>query len=134
VSLATLRGGRNGSIARAVSADGSIIVGSCAGERGPEAVIWDDVRGVRRVRELLVQEFNLEEVVRGWKLRSATAISADGTVVAGDGVNPDGEPEAWIADIGQARLAVGPLPTIGGRIGRISLTPWRPAAFRGEGR
>jgi probable HAF family extracellular repeat protein len=134
VSLATLRAGKQGSIAHAVSSDGSIIVGSGLGENGPEAVIWDDVRGVRRVRELLVREFDLGEVLRGWKLRSATAVSADGSIVAGNGVNPDGEPEAWIADIGQARVAVAPLPMIGGPVGRISLSTRRPAAYPGEGR
>jgi hypothetical protein len=97
-------------------------------------VIWDEARGVRRVRELLVREFNLEETLRGWKLRSATAVSADGTIVAGNGVNPDGEPEAWIVDIRQARVAVGPLPMIGGPFGRISFVPRRLAAYPGEGR
>jgi probable HAF family extracellular repeat protein len=134
VSLATLRSGKKGSIAHAVSSDGSIIVGSCSGENGSEAVIWDNVRGVRRVRELLVREFDLGDVLPGWKLRSATAVSVDGTIVAGNGVNPDGEPEAWIADIGRGRVAAAPLPTIGSPVGRISLLPRRVAAYPGEGR
>jgi len=33
----------------------------------------------------------------GWQLRSANGVSADGTVIVGDGVDPLEEPQAWIA-------------------------------------
>jgi hypothetical protein len=33
----------------------------------------------------------------GWRLESANAVSADGTVIVGDGVNPLGRREGWIA-------------------------------------
>jgi hypothetical protein len=41
-------------------------------------------------------------VLRGWKLRSATAVADDGTVVVGFGLNPDGHQEAWIARLAAA--------------------------------
>lgn len=35
----------------------------------------------------------------GWTLESATGISADGTKIVGNGLNPEGIPEAWIVDL-----------------------------------
>ena len=37
----------------------------------------------------------------GWILEEASAVSADGRVIAGTGINPDGDTEAWIADVGE---------------------------------
>ena len=33
----------------------------------------------------------------GWQLFEATAVSADGTVIVGDGVDPLGQVQGWIA-------------------------------------
>ena len=33
----------------------------------------------------------------GWKLKRANAISADGRAIVGDGIDPDGKDQAWIA-------------------------------------
>src|SRR5262249_9339541 len=33
----------------------------------------------------------------GWRLTSANGVSADGTVIVGDGVDPLGNTQAWIA-------------------------------------
>lgn len=35
----------------------------------------------------------------GWTLGSASGISADGFTIAGTGKNPDGNAEAWIANL-----------------------------------
>jgi hypothetical protein len=35
----------------------------------------------------------------GWQLISATGISNDGLTIVGNGTNPDGMPEAWVARI-----------------------------------
>ena len=101
IGLGTLPGGSRNSRARGVSADGSVIVGQCYGEAGFEAFIWDATNGMRSVRQVLVSQFGLGANLRGWKLRAATAVSADGSVVVGYGMNPDGNQEAWIARLGK---------------------------------
>jgi hypothetical protein len=35
----------------------------------------------------------------GWELRGAYGVSADGDIIVGVGTNPDGNPEAWIANL-----------------------------------
>ena len=82
-----------------VSADGSVIVGvagSTATAAGPHAFVWDRQRGMRTVESVLTSAgIDLE----GWKLTSARAISADGLSIAGAGINPSGQAEAWLAVI-----------------------------------
>ena len=62
---------------------------------GRVAFIWDSVHGMRDLRDVLVSDFGLD--LTGWTLRSANDISADGTVIVGTGINPDGNPEAYRA-------------------------------------
>lgn len=78
-----------------VSADGSVIVGSGTtpeGIGGP--YIWDAVNGPRSLVALLISE---GVDLTGWRLLSATDVSADGRVIVGYGTNPNGQTEAWIA-------------------------------------
>lgn len=77
-----------------ISADGSMIVGT--GRGGEGALLWTADGGVLRIADLLADTYGLD--LSGWYLSSATAISADGTVIVGDGSGPHGE-EAWIAVI-----------------------------------
>ncbi len=65
--------------------------------RGREAFVWDAEHGMRRVRDLLAGEFAKDGPLAAWRLSMATAVSADGSVVAGVGMNPQGEREAWVA-------------------------------------
>ena len=37
--------------------------------------------------------------VSGWSLTSANAISADGFTIFGNGINPAGQTEAWVANL-----------------------------------
>jgi probable HAF family extracellular repeat protein len=106
VELGTLPGGSCISNASAVSADGSVIVGEAYGEAGLEAFIWEANHGMRSVRQVLVSQFGLGARLRGWKLRSATAVSPDGTVIVGYGLNPSGNREAWIASLGNEHRPV----------------------------
>ncbi|MGE3244129.1 MAG: hypothetical protein AB7G28_03010 [Pirellulales bacterium] len=103
-----------GHAAYSVSADGAVVVGRSTSKTGWNAVVWDARGRVRSVRELLVSSFqdrgrhddskngdmHDRQRLRGWKLQTATAVSADGSVVVGSGVNPHGEREAWIARLG----------------------------------
>ena len=90
VSLGTIRGRSGDSMAFDVSADGSVIVGRGAGDLGDEAFIWDDTHEMRSIQRVLIRDFHVGDALRGWSLRSATAVSDDGTVVVGSGLNHEG--------------------------------------------
>lgn len=83
-----------------VSGDGSAIVGTSIdpGSRRT-AFIWTKDLGVRNLQRVLVNDFGLSQSLQGWYLRSATAISDDGLVIAGTGYGPDGNLQAWVAII-----------------------------------
>ncbi len=81
-------------LARAVSADGSVVVGDILPF---EPFIWDEHNGMRDLREVLTGDYGLD--LTGWKLESVTDISDDGRVLVGNGENPDGVYEAWRAVI-----------------------------------
>jgi probable HAF family extracellular repeat protein len=98
VALGDQEGPGGDSAAYAVSADGAVVAGSYSNRRRQDAVIWEAANAMRRVRELLPTE-----LVRGWRLQIATAVSADGNVVAGAGKNPLGNREAWVARIDSGR-------------------------------
>src|SRR5262249_39285256 len=82
VGLGDVPGGTFGSAANAVSADGSVVVGQCGDENQP-AMIWDQVHGMRRLYDVLVNDLGLTSELQGWTLQSATGISADGQTVVG---------------------------------------------------
>lgn len=68
------------STANDVSADGRIVVGSSSVEFGGEAFIWTEEEGMLRLSDVLVSRgVDLE----GLTLGTASAISDDGTVIAG---------------------------------------------------
>ena len=85
------------SVANAVSGDGSVIVGDVATASGVEASIWDGVHGMRSLQGVLTNDYGLN--LTGWTLQYATGISSNGETIAGWGVNPSGQTEAWIAQI-----------------------------------
>lgn len=101
VGLGDLPGGSFASFARGVNADGTVVVGSANIEPGPfasEAFVWTAETGMVNVREHLVSQgvTGLE----GWTLSIAFGVSADGRIVVGDGLNPQGDFEGWIANLG----------------------------------
>jgi probable HAF family extracellular repeat protein len=106
IGLGTLPNGSRNSIAGAVSADGSIIVGQCYGEDGLEAFIWDAAHRMRSLRQVLIGKFDLGDSLAGWKLKTANAVSADGSFVVGSGINPSGDREAWLAYLGDERRPI----------------------------
>lgn len=110
-------GDHSESWASAVSGDGSVIVGNeTAG-----AFIWDEARGMRSLGDVLVNDYRLN--LNGWVLRDATSISADGLTIVGNGVNPAGQVEAWIAVIPEP-AALPLLALAGGALlGRRCRTP-----------
>lgn len=95
--LGDLPGGIYASVARALSGDGEVVVGASDSFDGEEAFVWDEENGMRAVHDILREAGVLE--VEGWRLLSATGVSADGTVVAGIGLDPTRNQEAWTARI-----------------------------------
>jgi len=97
VALGELGDANCDNVALAVSADGSVVVGCNMSRRGRMAFLWAAEKGMQSVQDMLAAEFAKEGPLAGWRLTMATAVSADGAVVAGVGMNPEGEREAWIA-------------------------------------
>ena len=95
--LGDLPGGNFFSIALAASFDGSVIVGRGESSIGYETFIWRQSTGIQNLRELLISQGvgNLGN----WRLEQANGISADGNVIVGWGINPDGKNEAWMVNL-----------------------------------
>ncbi len=97
------------SVAYAVSADGSVVVGysQCGDDLSgmghqmiigdKEAFIWHEHVGMLSVRDWL--RSHGVKVPAGWQLEAATDVVVNGSqvTVVGWGRNPDGKSEAWIA-------------------------------------
>jgi len=86
------------SYARAVNDDGSVVVGDYLvfGTRGTDAFIWRGNSGLIDLRDELVDRYGLGSALQGWRLLVATDVSADGSVIVGQGVNPAGQEQAFI--------------------------------------
>ncbi len=93
--------GIDGLSANSVSADGQTVLGSTSFDAlflpGQPSIpfIWTEAEGTRELQGYLTTDFGLD--LTGWQLTGESFISDDGLTIAGQGTNPDGEPEAWIA-------------------------------------
>ena len=97
VHLGNLPSASNGVRAYATSGDGSIIVGGnqiSVVETGI-SFIWDEENGMRNLNDVLEIEYGLD--LTGWILATATGVSGDGLTIVGNGYNPEGYEEGWIA-------------------------------------
>jgi hypothetical protein len=54
---------------------------------------------MRDLRDVLVNEYGLGATLTGWSLTNPTALNHAGTIVVGYGTNPNGDKEAWIANL-----------------------------------
>lgn len=94
IGLGNIHNGNvSNSAAYGVSADGSAIVGYCGGE----AFYWTSSEGMRSLKDILTNDCKLD--LTGWQLEWAHGISADGMTIVGQGFNPNGDKEAWVATI-----------------------------------
>jgi probable HAF family extracellular repeat protein len=108
VSLGDLDGGDVDSSAQAISADGSTIVGVAQPAAGVHhAFVWDAVHGMRDLHELAGAE------ALDWVLYTANGVSADGSVIVGEGTAPDGEPQAWRLSLPEPHAFAASLAAIG---------------------
>ncbi len=115
VGLGDLLGGGQDSEARATSGDGSVVVGVASGMR---AFIWDAGNGMRNLQTVLTTNYGVD--LTGWQLREATAISDDGTVIAGSG-RFNGLPGAWFVDLDWVPMRVS---------GAFTAIRYNPLGFR----
>lgn len=103
IGLGDLPGGDFVSAAIAVSGDGRIVVGhGTTGLNQTRAFVWDAQNGIRNLRNVLTSEFDLD--LTSWTLLSATGITPDGRTIVGNGVNPQGQREAFRAYLGEGGL------------------------------
>jgi len=81
-----------------VSADGSVVVGGSSSRFGSlhEAFVWTQTGGMVNLKDTLIGA-GLD--LSGWNLESARDVSADGLTIVGNGTNPSGQSEAWIANL-----------------------------------
>lgn len=94
--LPDLEGGELASAAYGVSANGRTIVGFGYDERGQQAVVWLD----RQPRALFDVLLELDaELPPGWSLRELRSVSRDGRVMVGNGINPQGDPQAFLVTL-----------------------------------
>jgi len=121
VGLGDLTGGSFSSEALGASADGSVVVGRGRLAIGDEAFIWDMPNGIRNLKDVLESDLGLD--LNGWTLTHATAVSDDGQVIVGRGVNPHGNQEGWVAN-----LEVIPEPgsvVVWSALGLVALVWWK---------
>ena len=84
--------------ANAANGDGSVVVGAggVAGTSVYRAFRWTSATGMQSVQDILTAN---EVGLVGWQNMIAFGVSADGTVIAGTGTDPNGKTEAWLARI-----------------------------------
>jgi autotransporter-associated beta strand protein/probable HAF family extracellular repeat protein len=84
--------GQSGSTANAVNADGSVVVGAS----GSQAFRWTQSTGMQSIQGMLTADgVNLS----GFSLQGAQGVSADGTIIAGNGSGTSGHVQPWLAVI-----------------------------------
>lgn len=83
--------------AKAVTADGSIIIG----ESGDDAFIWTKEYGIQNLQDFLINKCNLKEELKNWHIHTAHGISDDGLSILGAGINPEGRLQNFAVYLGE---------------------------------
>ncbi len=63
---------------------------------------------MRSLRDVLVTDYGSD--LTGWTLERANGVSPDGLTIVGDGTNPNGDREAWIARLPRCQRHVDVFP------------------------
>jgi len=83
------------SVAMAVSADGSVVVGQSKLATGKEAFIWTaESDEMQSLRDVLEADLGID--LTGWTLDNPPVISSDGNTMIALATNPDGAVEAFV--------------------------------------
>jgi probable HAF family extracellular repeat protein len=112
----------------ATNGDGTVIVGSSSTQtHNEEAFVWDHLRGIQGLRDILEVDYGVD--LTGWRLYLAADVSDDGRVIAGASVNPDGLREGWVVTFpiqtGTDIKPGNPL-TLGPVLSHLPCTPFQP--------
>jgi probable HAF family extracellular repeat protein len=100
-----------------LSGDGRLAVGQAMFENGDRhAVIWEQGRSPRLLKEYLAETYGLGSLPENWTLHSVKSVSDDGLTFSGAGLNPSGELVGWVLTVPEpptAILAAAALATAG---------------------
>jgi probable HAF family extracellular repeat protein len=91
-----------------LSPDGSVAVGDAFLE-GRTATIWDATHGMRELRQALLDS-GLEQQIEGWIFEYGAGVAGDNLTIAGSGINPAGQYDAFIAELGPPSIVQ--IPTV----------------------
>ncbi|MEO8275798.1 MAG: PEP-CTERM sorting domain-containing protein [Thermoanaerobaculia bacterium] len=91
--------GATGSRVWGVSPDGSIVVGAGFFPDRRVATIWDEKHGTRELKPLLL-ESGLAQEIDGWTIEGAGRVLPDNVTILGGGINPAGQQDGFIAQLG----------------------------------
>ena len=94
--IGVLPGFNFGGYGFALTDDGDTVVGACGFGFDRDAFIWTQAMGMVKLDDYLT---GMGLDLTGWDLGSATAISADGTVIAGWGNGPTSFIEGWVVTL-----------------------------------
>ena len=81
-----------------MSEDGSTVAGLYKRGLGNQPFLWTEMRGLQSLVAIF-QQVGLSNSTRNWHLQQVKWVSADGLAIAGEGVNPQGKKESWIAQL-----------------------------------
>lgn len=88
-----------------VSADGSVVVGYAWIGEGPIGMVWTKKDAQNRDAAAFLAGAGLD--VKGWTITTVSGVSDDGSRLVGQGINPTGRPEAWLAVLPAAAYCYG---------------------------
>ncbi len=91
-----------------LSADGSVTVGD-AFLNGRTATIWDATHGMRELKQALLDS-GLAQQIEGWTFEYGAGVAGNNLTIAGSGINPAGQYDAFIAELGPP--AIVQIPTV----------------------
>jgi len=121
----------------AISADGSAIVGVSYTNATDEAFLWRSSSGMVGLKPYLAAQFGWN--MQDWQLLEATATSADGRCIAGNGIGPNGATEAFLIKLPHPADAtldgvvnVDDLGVLASNYG-LNGAPWIRGDFTGDG-
>ncbi len=84
--------------ANVISSDGKTVYGRGAYFQGEiQVFVWDAVYGARPFQNYLIEQHGLGEALEGWRIVSVHGVSEDGRTLIGNGINPSGNDEGWVA-------------------------------------